>query len=627
MAINCFLYGLTAFIMAMVVLLLGSRASHLELGRHFIWLSAFGLLLSIYAWGRMFDAQINAGTPTSVGTLLLFAFPASGVMLIRFGSGLMTDAGNLPPWLPLIPLVIFVLLGLVVAYGMVSIMTTPLNMSLIRWSRILLIFPGSLLAAFGCIQQWRRLNENTTVPMPRLALPAAAGAFLFYGVIAGLVTHDESMPAVLLAGLPIEIWRGISMTLLTIAVIRMMWLFEIERRYNLVSLELQHRQTQEDALQARLKIQREAVTWLDGVVSISRLISSMESEDTVLCKVVTTARQAVDSDAAVLALRDDENRLILRYQSVGEEVTRLTGMPIHSRELLRVMQTGKPTRFSPDAPPTLTWDDGQRVWDVRQAAVVPLMLNNVVIGLLWTGRTNNVPFSENDLVGLDYLANQVVIALEQLTMAARLQSLAVIEERARIAREMHDGLAQILSYLGITMQTLETLVRQGNTQAALDELAQARREIKSAHADVRQNILSLRTTLSQDVNLKQALQTYVQEFGLQTGIQACFKDHTRDDLTLSPLAETQLTRIIQEALTNVRKHASATQVNVCMETDTGWLHLNIEDNGCGIQPDAATGSRFGLQTMRERAEDVDGHLQIDSVVDKGTTIRLSLPLV
>jgi signal transduction histidine kinase len=219
-----------------------------------------------------------------------------------------------------------------------------------------------------------------------------------------------------------------------------------------------------------------------------------------------------------------------------------------------------------------------------------------------------------------------VIALEHAMMAGRLQSLAVMEERSRIAREMHDSLAQILGYLSLQTQTLEALVKQGDQNIVLCELKRARDSIRAAQDDVRESILSLRTTLSGDFGLIQALRRYVEEFGVQTGIRAVLIDETKPWLALSPLAETQLVRIVQEALTNVRKHAQARQVEVRMIVPNSVLHVIVTDDGIGIQDAAIERSHFGLQTMRERAESIGGSLLVSSIVGEGTQVEFRLPL-
>jgi signal transduction histidine kinase len=203
----------------------------------------------------------------------------------------------------------------------------------------------------------------------------------------------------------------------------------------------------------------------------------------------------------------------------------------------------------------------------------------------------------------------------------------VTEERGRIAREKHDGLAQVLGYLSLQMQTLEALVRRGDCPATLTELKHARAHILEAQADVRQNILSLRTTLAGDLGLLPALQQYLAEFEVQTGISAELVNTVVSEPRLSPLAEAQLVRIVQEALTNVRKHAHAGKVQVRLAAGDGMLQVAVADDGCGITAPKDGRWRFGLSTMQERAESVGGELDIYSAPGAGTTVKARLPML
>jgi two-component system nitrate/nitrite sensor histidine kinase NarX len=193
---------------------------------------------------------------------------------------------------------------------------------------------------------------------------------------------------------------------------------------------------------------------------------------------------------------------------------------------------------------------------------------------------------------------------------------------------MHDGLAQVLGYLNLQVQTLGSLLNQGKTEKLQTELMQMRQAIQTAHADVRENILSLRTTLAQEKGLEAAVREYLTEFDIQTGIETTFSYQVDGDLNLSSVAEVQLVCILQEALTNVRKHAQANRVNVIIRRDRqaekDVIHMKIVDNGIGF---STAGSRrnFGLQTMHERAESVQGDLVIQSSQGTGTRIECKLP--
>jgi nitrate/nitrite-specific signal transduction histidine kinase len=193
---------------------------------------------------------------------------------------------------------------------------------------------------------------------------------------------------------------------------------------------------------------------------------------------------------------------------------------------------------------------------------------------------------------------------------------------------MHDGLAQVLGYMNLQVQTLGTLLQQGKSEQLQNELDKMRQAVKTAHADVRENILSLRTTLAQEKGLAAAVQEYLAEFEIQTGIETQFAYQMDGDLNLTSVAEVQLVCILQEALTNVRKHAHASQVSVSItkesQIDLEEILMSIKDNGVGFTL-AVSKRSFGVQTMRERAESVSGMLKISSQPGHGTRVECSLP--
>ena len=248
---------------------------------------------------------------------------------------------------------------------------------------------------------------------------------------------------------------------------------------------------------------------------------------------------------------------------------------------------------------------------------------------MWIARHEGGPYSETDLIWLECLADQVVIAIQHGLMTSQLQSFSVIEERGRIAREMHDGLAQVLGYLNLQVQTLDTLLKRGKQEALQAELDQMRQAIQTAHADVRENILSLRTTLANEKGLISAIDEYLNEFGIQTRIETQFQNEVVGPLNLASLAEVQLVCILQEALTNVRKHAQASCVQVHIAQKLGlnqceYLLMDVTDNGIGFVEKNGNRS-FGLQTMHERALAVGGELVVQSVPGHGTSLICRLP--
>jgi nitrate/nitrite-specific signal transduction histidine kinase len=246
--------------------------------------------------------------------------------------------------------------------------------------------------------------------------------------------------------------------------------------------------------------------------------------------------------------------------------------------------------------------------------IVRLELDNRPIGLLWATRSDQLQYTETDLIWLECLADQVVIAIQHGLMTSQLQSLSITEERGRIARDMHDGLAQVLGYLNLEVQTLGALQKQGKNEALSSELEKMRAAIQVANADVRENILSLRTTLSNEKGLVSAMGEYLDEFSIQTGIETCFANNLHGELKLSSIAEVQLVCILQVDVSLSRMK----------ENGKDWISLQVLDDGIGLTGQRSKHS-FGLNTMQERASSVGGVLELQSPPGQGTLVACRLP--
>jgi PAS domain S-box-containing protein len=400
------------------------------------------------------------------------------------------------------------------------------------------------------------------------------------------------------------------------------------------ALRVERERAQQTELLTESNARALAEQWFNVLVNVSRRISRMEDVDEVLAYIVGQAQRLLDTDTVSLGLLDDSGyTLRLEYQALGSSAHALNPPQlIDNPFLLEMLHSDRAYRFPEDAGLVAPGATGA-VWTCittgepfLRAAVVPLQFDGRVVGGIWAGRFAPHSFTPTDLIGLESIADQAVIALQHALMAARLQSLAVLQERSRIAREMHDGLAQVLGYLSLQVQTLVTLVQRGENEQALAELHRTRENIKIAQADVRENILSLRTTLAEGDGVLAALREYVTEFGLQTGTETAVITEVADTLRLSPLAEVQMVRIVQEALANVRKHAQAAHVTVTLLEENNQLAVTIADDGVGFEP-AGKRRHFGLETMRERAEIADGSLAVRSTPTGGTRVTLRLPLL
>ncbi len=205
---------------------------------------------------------------------------------------------------------------------------------------------------------------------------------------------------------------------------------------------------------------------------------------------------------------------------------------------------------------------------------------------------------------------------------------AAMDERARLSRELHDGLAQLIAFLLVRLDTVAGLVQADRQPEAVAEIERLREVADDLYLDVREAIAGLRIRVSER-GLAPALRDYLDEFEERHGIQVALK---LDDPTapVPDLAGMHLFRIAQEALANVRKHAHADRAWVTIHHPRpGVLQFEVGDKGIGFDPaDAPRPTRrsFGLASMRERAELLGGTLQIESAPGSGTRVVVTVPL-
>ncbi|MDH3443587.1 MAG: histidine kinase [Deltaproteobacteria bacterium] len=238
-----------------------------------------------------------------------------------------------------------------------------------------------------------------------------------------------------------------------------------------------------------------------------------------------------------------------------------------------------------------------------------------------------LPVISKDEIGL--LSHTFNVMVERLAESeAKLKRLAILEERERIARELHDSVAQSLAFLNLKLAELESA--QGKTGALAIErtVSDMRKIVGDAYDDVRQAIFGLRTLLSDNAGLVHSLTEFIHDFSVMRQISIDLRIPNPGAIQFTPQAEVQLIRVIQEALTNVAKHAKAKKSVVSLEQDGDWARIIVEDDGKGFSLDHVKnmGFHFGVKTMRERTEAVGGEFTIESVLGKGTRVIVRLPL-
>ena len=353
------------------------------------------------------------------------------------------------------------------------------------------------------------------------------------------------------------------------------------------------------------------------------------SLDAVLQKVVDRARSLVDAHYGALSVINDQNRIESFITSgISDEArARIGPPPVGHGVLGEVLLEGNRLRladlqshprsvgFPPHHPP------------MKTLLAVPILCKSPFRGNLYLAeKSGGAEFSADDEQSLVRFATKAAIAIDNSHLHLRLNDLAVAEERLRIAHEMHDGLAQVLAYVNTKAQAVKELLRTGRTEEAtrhLDQLAGAAREV---YADVRESIIGLRSAADPGRPLAGALQDYVDTWQAHAGVDCRLV--VQGEPRLTPSAQLQVLRIVQESLANIRKHAGARRVDVTLEQGETRLRLVIEDDGTGFTPGELGRSempRFGLSTMRERAGNLGGTFLLESSPGAGTRVTVELP--
>jgi len=217
----------------------------------------------------------------------------------------------------------------------------------------------------------------------------------------------------------------------------------------------------------------------------------------------------------------------------------------------------------------------------------------------------------------------------QAQLLEQQRALATLSERERLARELHDSIGQVLGYAAFEVEAARKLIGDGQTTAANTQLARLAGIVRDAHADVREYILNLRASPSTQQPFLAALGHYLDGFTQNYGIQTELAIVGLDDEAFEPDAQMQLFRIIQEALSNARRHGDTRRVQVTFEAHGPMACITVQDDGRGFdptQPVGEAGSRFGLQFMRERAEQLGGRLAVHSAPGQGTRVVVEMPV-
>jgi len=357
-----------------------------------------------------------------------------------------------------------------------------------------------------------------------------------------------------------------------------------------------------------------------AMITLRQLQAAREKADlnSLLSDLLDDLPETLDADYAMVTVWDRESAKPLSTVSSRE-------LPENTRHLvdgiLRSVITSK-------EPVLLGNVSGDAVSSpgVRTLMAVPLVAQDQpAFGAILVANQRPKAFNQSQLATLQTIAGQVAQVILNINLMAQLEYNTIVQERTRLAREIHDGVAQTLGFLKLKIAQMRNYIENGQTETLRQTVDICSETLAEAYQDARLAIDGLRILPSEE-GLAGWLHQTSRDFGETTGIQVDIVEPL-SGVDLPPEIHAQLIRIVQEALSNIRKHAEARHVTISCVESLGDLVLEVRDDGTGFSPEDVPGpSQHGLRGMRERAELIGADFQVIGLPTEGTTIRVCMPL-
>ena len=363
--------------------------------------------------------------------------------------------------------------------------------------------------------------------------------------------------------------------------------------------------------------------WLQASAEISGVLLSPGGNRDPLQLIVNRIKELADADVATLVVPVDDRGLLRVAVATGDGEAELRGMqyPLHDTLVALAMDTGRGVRVG-----ALEQQQGytvhlSQVVDVGPVMAVPLVGDAGPHGAIMLGRRSgrrNFTTADQDMA--EAFANHAALARELVEARANQQRLAVLEDRDRIARDLHDHVIQRLFAAGLSLQGLAALTDDRAITARLDRLVA---DLDDTIGQVRTSIFHLQATETDDTGLRAAVLAVVRQVAPVLGSAPAVRFSGPVDTLIHGTVIGEIEAVIREGMTNVAKHAQASQVTLEVSAAGRWLTVRLSDDGIGMrQPQRGS----GLGNLRHRAEGLGGSLTIEDHHGGGTMLTWTIPV-
>jgi signal transduction histidine kinase len=357
-------------------------------------------------------------------------------------------------------------------------------------------------------------------------------------------------------------------------------------------------------------------------------IAAEATIEPMLQRLAHSARELVGAKYAAIGVPDGEGAFAQFITSgMSDELIGAMGPLPRTHGLLGAMLTSPVPYRTTD----IRRDPRFRGWwpsahpQMRSFLGVPIVANSGIVGALYlTDKVGAPEFDDADQQLIEMLSVHAALAIEKTRLYERSRELSIVEERNRLARELHDSVTQKLFGVTLTAESAATVVDR-DPEEARQQLARLQQLAREAMEELRSLIFELRPPEVETEGLATALRKHVDV--LQRVHGHAVRLTLDGDAQSSAPTDAEVLRIAQEALQNALRHADAERIGVDLDADNGHLRLAVTDDGAGFDPadPALRARRLGLTSMEERARALGGRLTIDSHPGRGTTVTLEVP--
>jgi len=382
--------------------------------------------------------------------------------------------------------------------------------------------------------------------------------------------------------------------------------------------------------------ERSTARELAALLEVSRNMSSTLELQPLLVLILDQLKLIVDYTSAVLVMREGDHLIRREYRGpLPREVVTGRPLPLDRGHDLWEMIERDQVVIIPEV-----WADTAEARAFREmlgeeylrttadyiqcVLEVPLRQKGVVVGTLTLTHQTSGYFTEHHAMLARVVADQAAVAIENAELFERTQKLAALEERQRIARELHDSVSQVLFSINLAARTVHTLLERGDQTRATSSVEYVSNLAEMGMAEMRALLFELRPESLEQEGLVAAIGKQAAALRARHSVQVDISLSGEPEVSLD--VKEALYRIAQEAMHNTVKHARATQIGVHLRDDPAGVALEVQDNGLGFDPSGDFPGHLGLRSMRERVGRLGGTLDILSAPGQGTTVRATVPV-